>query len=57
MKVIARITAWLRAYCAWSVLPLPPIVVPVATFHLMSSRSRAPREPLRELRRRGRDFS
>jgi len=57
MKVIARITAWLSAYCARSVLPLPPIVVPVATFHLMGCRSRAPREPLRELRRRGRDFS
>ncbi len=51
MKVIARFSAWLLAWCPELVFPLPPVVILVATFHLMGRRRGAPGEPVRKLRR------
>ena len=52
MVVVARVAARLDATRAGRVLPLPPVVVPVSAFDLMSSRGSAPTEPFREGARR-----
>lgn len=51
MKVIARITARLHTRRTRSMLPFPPIVVPIATFNLMGRGRGTPGEPAGERHR------
>jgi len=51
MEMIARITTGLNARCTRPVFPIPPVVVPIAAFDLMGSRSRTPGEPVRKFYR------
>ena len=42
--VIARVATGFLAHRVWSMLPIPPVVVPVATFNLVGRSGRSPGE-------------